>query len=120
MNLKNKEKLLVQPHYPLEFKRMVCELFLKGDKSKEEIRKEFDIRGKSTLLNWLRKLDYISNRNIDYENHYVMAKPQKESSVKSVEKEIEDLKLQLEMYKRMISLAEKEFKISIIKKSDTK
>lgn len=49
-----------------------------------------------------------------------MAKPQKESTVKSVDKEIEDLKLRLEMYKRMISLAEKEFKISIIKKSDTK
>ena len=48
-----------------------------------------------------------------------MAKSKKETS-KSLEKENEDLKLQLEMYKRMISLAEKEFKISIVKKSDTK
>ena len=37
-----------------------------------------------------------------------------------LQKENEDLKLQLEMYKRMISIAEKEFKISIVKKSDTK
>jgi hypothetical protein len=48
-----------------------------------------------------------------------MAKSKKETS-KSLEKENEDLKLQLEMYKRMISIAEKEFKISIVKKSDTK
>jgi len=59
---------------------------LKGDKNKAEIRKEFDIKGKSTLLNWLSKLDYISNRNIDYENHYVMAKPQKESNCKEFRK----------------------------------
>ena len=48
-----------------------------------------------------------------------MAKSKKETS-KSLEKENEDLKLQLEMYKGIISLAEKEFKISIVKKSDTK
>jgi len=47
-----------------------------------------------------------------------MAKPKKENS-KSLEKENEDLRLQLEMYKRMIALAEKEYKISIEKKPDT-
>ena len=119
MNLKNKEKLLVQSHYPLEFKRMVCELFLKGDKNKEEIRKEFDIRGKSTLLNWLRKFGYVESQSKPNQEFPFMAKSKKETS-KSLEKENEELKLQLEMYKRMISLAEKEFKISIIKKSDTK
>lgn len=98
---------------------MACELFLKGDKSKEEIRKEFNIKGKSSLVNWLRKLVYVPSRNNDYENHYLMAKPKKEIS-KDTEKEIEDLKLQLEMYKRMITIAEKEFKISIVKKSNTK
>lgn len=48
-----------------------------------------------------------------------MAKSQKDTS-KNLEKENEDLKLQLEMYKRMISIAEKEFKISIVKKLGTK
>jgi hypothetical protein len=48
-----------------------------------------------------------------------MSKSKKETS-KSLEKENQDLKLQLEMYKRMIEIAEKEFKISIVKKSDTK
>ena len=77
MKTKTKEKLIVQTYYPIEFKRMVCELFLKGDKSKEEIRKEFNIKGKSSLLNWLRKLDYVPSRNNDYENHYLMAKPKR-------------------------------------------
>lgn len=48
-----------------------------------------------------------------------MAKSKKVTP-KNLEKENEDLKLQIEMYKRIISLAEKEFKISIVKKSGNK
>lgn len=47
-----------------------------------------------------------------------MAKSKKVTP-KNLEKENED-KLQVEMYKRIISLAEKEFKISIVKKSGNK
>ena len=48
-----------------------------------------------------------------------MAKPEKET-LKSLENQNKDLKLELEMYKRMIEIAEKEFKIPIVKKPDTK
>jgi len=104
---------------PEEFKRLVCEHYLSGNRSKEEIRRKFNIKGTSTLLNWLRKLGYLDPITSSDTKLAVMSKPQKETS-KSLEKENEDLKLQLEMYKRMISIAEKEFKISIVKKSDTK
>ncbi len=102
-----------------EFKRMVCEHYLKGNSTKEEIRLEFGIKGKSSLLYWLRKFGYVNSRDLPNSELPFMAKSKKETS-KSLEKENEDLKLQLEMYKRMISHAEKEFKISIVKKSDTK
>lgn len=102
-----------------EFKRMVCEEYLKGNFTKEEIRLKFGIKGKSSLLYWLRKFGYVNSNNFPNSELPFMSKSKKESS-KSLEKENEDLKLQLEMYKRMISLAEKEFKISIVKKSDTK
>lgn len=102
-----------------EYRRMICEHYLNGDSSKEEIRAQFNIKGKSSLLYWLRKFGYIESNYKPNQEIPFMAKSKKETS-KSLEKENEDLKLQLEMYKRMISIAEKEFKISIVKKSDTK
>jgi transposase-like protein len=102
-----------------EYRRMICEHYLNGDSSKEEIRAQFNIKGKSSLLYWLRKFGYIESNYKPNQELPFMAKSKKETS-KSLEKENEDLKLQLEMYKRMISIAEKEFKISIVKKSDTK
>ena len=106
-------------NYSDEFKAMVCNLYLKGNKTKEEIRKEFGIRGNSSLLYWLRQ--YGSEEPIvrPTPEMQFMAKSKK-SVDKNLEKENEDLKLQLEMYRRMISIAEKEFKIPIVKKSDTK
>lgn len=102
-----------------DFKRMVCEQYLNSRSNKEEIRLRFGIKGKSSLLYWLRKFGYIESNYKPNQELPFMAKSKKDIS-KSLEKENEDLKLQLEMYKRMISIAEKEFKISIVKKLDTK
>lgn len=104
-------------YYPKEYKQMVCEHYLRGNKTKEEIRKDFGIKGKSSLLYWLRQLGYSEPRSKT--ELPFMAKSKKETTT-GLEKENEDLKLLLEMYKRMIAIAEKEFKISIVKKSDTK
>ena len=120
--MKSEQKLLLPQTRQLfseEFKRIICEHYLNGNSSKEEIRAQFVIKGKSSLLYWLRKFGYVESKSKPNQELPFMAKSKKETS-KSLEKENEDLKLQLEMYKRMISLAEKEFKISIVKKSDTK
>ena len=120
--MKSEQKLLLPQTRQLfseEFKRIICEHYLNGNSSKEEIRVQFGIKGNSSLLYWLRKFGYVLSKNKPHQELPFMAKSKKETS-KSLEKENEDLKLQLEMYKRMISLAEKEFKISIVKKSDTK
>jgi transposase-like protein len=109
----------IRQSFSEEFKRMICEAYLSGNISKEEIRINYGIKGNSSLLYWLRKFGYIKSNYKPNQELPFMAKSKKETS-KSLEKENEDLKLQLEMYKRMISIAEKEFKISILKKSDTK
>ena len=120
--MKSEQKLLLPQTRQLfseEFKRIICEHYLNGNSSKEEIRVQFGIKGNSSLLYWLRKFGYVESKSKPNQELSFMAKSKKETS-KSLEKENEDLKLQLEMYKRMISLAEKEVKISIVKKSDTK
>lgn len=99
---------------------MVCEEYLKGNMSKTAIKIEYNIKSStSILLDWLRKFGYIESNIPSNSKNEFMAKPEKKIS-QSLEKENEDLKLQLEMYKRMIDIAEKEFKIAIVKKSDTK
>lgn len=108
--------------YTNEFKHKVCLEYLKGNKTKVEIVTEFGIKSStSILLDWLRKFGYIESEISCKSEIDFMSKPEKEKEVsRSLEKENQDLKLQLEMYKRMIELAEKEFKIPIVKKSDTK
>jgi transposase-like protein len=107
-------------NYSEEFKRKVCEEYIKGTKTKAEIKSQFGIKSStSIILDWLRKFGYIESKISSISEFQFMAKRQQSTS-KDVEKENEDLKLQLQMYKRMIEIAEKEFKISIIKKSDSK
>jgi transposase-like protein len=106
--------------YSEEFKQKVCEEYVKGNKTKEEIKTQYGIVGSTSLiLYWLRKFGYIGSEISPKSEFQFMTKPRKETS-KSLEKENEDLKLQLEMYKRMIEIAEKELNIPIVKKSDTK
>ncbi|MGL2986824.1 hypothetical protein ACSVH5_04430 [Flavobacterium sp. RSSA_27] len=107
-------------NYSEEFKHKVCEEYMNGTKTKEEIKSQFGIKSStSIILYWLRKFGYIESKTSSISEFQFMAKRQQSTS-KDVEKENEDLKLQLQMYKRMIEIAEKEFKISIIKKSDSK
>lgn len=119
-NARSTRETKIYSNYSKEFKQMVCEEYLKGNQTKEAIKIKYGIKGStSLLLYWLRSFGYITS-NISYKSKIeFMAKPEKET-LKSLEKENKDLKLELEMYKRMIEIAEKEFKIPIVKKSDTK
>lgn len=106
--------------YSKEFKLKVCQEYLRGNKTKAEIVAQYGIKSStSILLDWLRKFGYIEAGILPNSEFQFMTKPE-EDKPKKLEKENEDLKLQVEMYKRMIEIAEKEFKISIVKKSDTK
>lgn len=109
----------IRQSFSEEFKRMVCATYMGSNCTKEEIRVKFGIKGKSSLLYWLRKFGYVNSSYRPGQELPSMSKSKKETA-KDLEKENEDLKLQVEMYRRMISIAEKEFKISIVKKSGTK
>ena len=57
--IKDEQRFSLSPtYYSMEYKQMVCEHYLRGNKTKEEIRKDFGIKGKSSLLYWLRQLGY--------------------------------------------------------------
>lgn len=51
-------KLQITQNFSEDFKRSICEHYLAGNFNKEQIRIEFGIKGKSSLLNLLRKFGY--------------------------------------------------------------
>ena len=117
--------------YRDEFKHFVCQEYLKGSKSKASIWREH-VGGSSehgNLLKWLRELGYINGQEkppIIYSTYMnkktspKLSPEELEKKIEELEKSLEDSRLQSQMYKRMIDLAEEELKINIQKKFNTK
>jgi hypothetical protein len=113
--------------------------YLKGEKSKIEIWKSHTGQNEEhgQILRWMRYLGYISDEKTVNRQPRIIKTPLKhitslntiseESSPEDLQKRIKELEYQLESanlknegYELMIDIAEKELKIPIRKKSDTK
>lgn len=114
-----------QSKYSEEFKRFVCNDFLTGHLTKREVEVKHNI-GNSRLTYWLRDIGYV-----DVKRRIVPLPSMKESknnldnkdsqeSISDLKKELQEAKILAEAYRKMIELAEKEFRINIVKKSNTK
>lgn len=110
--------------YTRAFKQRVIQEHLAGT-SKEELRRKYKIKGKSAILNWMRKLEY-PNPSPDPGPVFIMAENENLTAaellkkVKQLERALEDERLRSEGYRRMITKAEEQLKINIRKKSGTK
>jgi len=129
MNLQTK----VTQIYTEAFKRSVIEEFLEGHLSKIELRRKYNIGGKSAILHWMRQLGYSSDYPLPKKPKFEVAPfkiPMAAASDKSnleLQKEISELKRKLEderlrseAYLRIIQKAEEELKTSFKKKPSTK
>ncbi len=112
-------------YYSDAFKLQVVEEILKGDLTKEEARRKYGLRGKSTVLNWMRKFEVSGFRQIP-ESFIIMKEEESlnksdlQKRIKELERALADAKLKAEGYSHMIDIAERELKIPIRKKSSTK
>ena len=113
-----------QSRYSEEFKRFVRNEFLTGTFTRREVEDKYHI-GHSRITYWLKELGY------DYSKPSIVPLPkmadqssnlsdQKEESISQLKKELQEAKLLAEAYRKMIDVAEHEFKIKIVKKSNTK
>ena len=114
-----------QSIYSEEFKRFVCNDYLTGSLTRREVELKHGI-GNSRLTYWLREMGY------DYLKPRIVSLPDMKSvkidtsgkdsqkSITELEKELQEAKLLAEAYRKMIEIAEKEFKINVVKKSNTK
>jgi transposase-like protein len=114
-----------QSKYSEEFKRFVCNDFLTGTLTRREVEDKYNI-GHSRITYWLKDLGYdYSQPSLvvlpsmeNKENKMFLSK--EEDSLMQLKKELEEARLLAETYRRMIAIAEQEFKIKIVKKSNTK
>lgn len=118
--------------YSEDFKRQVIEEYLAGGIAVRAILRKYKIGGQGTLYRWMEKMGYtelssqpkpkfatitsavLSKKN-DSANQNDLAK-----RIKELERQLEDEKLRSEAYARIIEKAEKELKIPIRKKPNTK
>lgn len=115
--------------------------YLSGHFTKQELWKKYTGQDKEhgQLIDWMRALRYISGESY-YEkrrNRKLLSSPiesvkkmdaensdknliELQKRIKELEKQLETSQLKAEGYELMVDIAEKEFKIPIRKKSDTK
>jgi transposase-like protein len=106
-------------NYSNAFKLKVVDEVLRGKITKEEARRRYDIRGKSTVLKWIRKFEFtpLTSRPMSSEQE---SKKDLLKRIKQLERQLEDEKLRSEGLSKMIDIAEDQLNISIRKKSVTK
>jgi transposase-like protein len=111
------------------FKRKVVQEVLSGGISKEAARRKYGLKGKSGILQWMRKFGVATEKEekVVTNRFVIMERKQKKEEAKSkdeqiklLEKALANAELKAEGYSRMIQIAEDQFKIKIRKKLSTK
>lgn len=114
-----------QSIYSEEFKRFVCNDYLSGSMTKKDVELKHNL-GNGRLTYWLRERGYdtIKSRIVSLPDMRSVKNNSKginsQKSTTELEQELQETKLLAEAYRKMIEIAEKEFKINIVKKSNTK
>jgi len=118
------------------FKREIIEEYIETGATKASIQAKYGIKSKCGIQKWMRKLGYADfnskestslSKNIgkvmtkkNSNSNSLETKEALEKRIDQLERQLEDEKLRSEAYKRMIEITEKELKISIRKKGNTK
>jgi hypothetical protein len=126
------EKKLFQPHYKRSFKKKVIEEYLASGCTKMFLLRKYNIRFKSAIQTWMRILGYTDPHKQPQRLKFgrliitSLSKRKKQSEtelqkkIRELERQLEDEKLRSEVYARIIEKAEKEYKIPITKKPNTR
>jgi transposase len=123
---------MIKQRFEESTKRRMIEDYLKGNQSKAEIWRRYtgETEEHGKIIKWMRQLGYLERTlvtgSVSLLNMPGNTQPP-QSSVEELQKKIKQLEQQLldsqlkeEAYRRMIDIAEKELKVSIRKKPNTK
>ncbi len=121
-----KRKSCTRRKYDENFKLQVIREVLEGKITKEEARRNYEIRGKSVILEWTRRYSgepgYDKRGRILKKEEETTAKKLSEQSrrILKLEESLRIEKLRTALSNKMIDIAEEEFGIQIRKKSGAK
>jgi len=112
-------------------RREIIEEYLKGNRAKTEIWRQYTGHNEEhgQILRWMHQLGYIKKplrvKPLSLPSMSSNSKPQPsvealQKKIKQLEQQLLDSQLKEEAYRRMIDIAEKELKVSIRKKPNTK
>ena len=107
-------------HYPDEFKIRIVMEVLTGQITKEECRRRYGIRGKCTVLKWIRKFSHEEGHLPQMKKGTNEEIEDLRQSLVLLKKELEYERLKSKSYLEMIKIAEEDLKISIRKKFGAK
>ena len=107
-----------------QLKRHIIAEVESGKMSKEQARDFYQIKGNSAILYWMRRMEKV-NHTFSAESNNTMASQDENTKelllkIKRLERSLEDAELKAEGFSTMIDIAERELKISIRKKYNTK
>ena len=133
---KKKTQLQAPIYYSDKFKKKIVTEYLESELTKREILDKYGIKANSAIQKWMRNLgitdpyakkDYLGLTNT---NRLKKKKPEASEAelenfalskrIRELEKQLGEEKIRSEMYARVIEIAEKDYKLNIRKKSDTK
>ena len=110
--------------YSDEFKQKVLQAIIEDGLMPTEIVRRFGVKNESTVRNWINKYNQnllsLPEKQDNISDMQELSKEDLEKKVKDLEKQLSYEKMKSEAFDTMIKIAEKELKISIRKKSDTK
>lgn len=119
-------------YYSEDFKRMVIREYLAGGVSQGALLRKYNIGAKSAIPRWMKRFGYTEADKLQDINFTGLipadlAKKKEEATnsellkrIKELERQLQDEKLRSELYSRIIDKAEKELKIPIRKKPNSK
>jgi len=125
-------RIEVRQMFDETFKRMVIEEYLATKCDKMELLRKYNIHFKSAIQTWMRKLGYEDihrSQRVKFDTSLPLTLPMSTKSenirelqkrIQELEQQLQDEKLRSEAYSRIIDKAEKELKISVKKKPNTK
>lgn len=125
-------RIEVRQMFDESFKRMVIEEYLATKCDKMELLRKYNIHFKSAIQTWMRKLGYEDihrSQRVKFNISLPLTVPMGTNSenirdlqkrIQELEQQLQDEKLRAEAYSRIIDKAEKELKVSIKKKPNTK
>ena len=114
-----KKRVSSRPFYSEAFKQMVVSELERGFLTKQQLKDKYNIGGKSRVLEWCRRYGKL-NYDAKTGNFVRPMKDPQKRRIKELERQLEDVKLTVIAYQKLIEIAECEEGISIIKKSAAK